>query len=62
MSSLRRTLNFCIDEDGARHVEASCFDDPDSGVWCMSYNIRYSEAVEAASHKRKREPSHIVAQ
>ena len=55
----RQSFNFCIDEDLSRvqHVELSCFDDPERGVWGMTYNTRYSETAEAAnsSHKRKRE-------
>ena len=40
----RHSCNFCIDEPPrVRHVEFSCFDDPESGEWGMTYKSRYSD-------------------
>jgi hypothetical protein len=54
------SFNFCINEDPShvRHVELSCFDDPERGVWGMTYKTHYSETTVAeapnTTHKRKR--------
>ncbi len=42
----RYSCNFCIDEHRrVRHVEFSCFDDPESGEWGMTYKSRYSDTT-----------------
>ncbi len=43
----RHSFNFCIDEHPhVRHVELSCFEDPESGEWSMKYKSRYSDTTK----------------
>jgi hypothetical protein len=59
LKMIRHSYNFCIEEEPSRvcHVEFSSFEDPERGMWGMTYKTRYSDTVEAAnpSHKRKRD-------
>ncbi len=43
----RNSCNFCIERDDGEHVEISCFDDAERGVWGMTYKLRYAEDTVA---------------